>query len=293
MSYNTVEVSEYLSQLFEYYKFTVGATTYRYNNSSRDVTLSIGTPAIDGTYTAIPISMSEYEHARDAASLRTQITVPRDNTVAAFFRSSPPDGEVPVVVYRKHESDSEVIAWFQGSVRSCDFRGKEAVMLVEPLLAKMQRLGLYQRYQLTCNLQLYGSRCGVDPTDFDASVTVTDIDGLEVTVSGMPAVADDYYTGGYMQMADGSKRFITDHAGAVLTLMLDFDDLAVTDTVTIFAGCDRQQSTCRSKFFPSGGSLVAGVGNIRNFYGFFTNPNRNPFTQGLTQGGAQQGAPEI
>lgn len=293
MSFNSVEISAFTGALSEYYRIELDGTVYRYTNRPVNTTLSTGDADIDGTYTATPISLSEVEHSRDLSSLRVAVTVPRDNTVAAFFRSYIPDGQVTITIYRKHESDSEVIAWMIGTIRSCDWQESTAKLIVEPTLAKVRRLGLYQRFQPVCNLELYGTRCGVNRNDFKTTVTVTDIDGDVITVSGMPVVADDYYNGGYVQDADGSRRFITDHAGSDLTLLLTFEDLAVSDTVDIYPGCDRTQTTCRTKFYPSGGSLVAGIGNIRNYFGFFTLPGRNPFTQGGLTGGGPTGFASI
>ena len=288
MSFNAVEITAHSGIPAEYYRIELAdGTIYRYTGRPVNTTLSTGDADIDGTYTATPISLSEVEHTRDVTSLRVGVTVPRDNAVAALFQSYIPDGSVTITIYREHDSDPEVIAWMTGTIRSCDWQESTAKLIVEPTLTKVRRLGLRQRFQPICNLELYGTRCGVSRTDFDSSVTVSAVSGVNVTVTGMPVVSDGYYNGGYMQKADGSKRFITVHAGAVLTLMLPFDGLAVSDAVTIFAGCDRTQTTCRTKFFPSGGSLVAGTGNIRNFFGFFTLPGRNPFTQGgLTNAGA-------
>jgi len=286
VSFNSVEISEHGGRPSEYFRIELDGTVYRYTNRPLTTTLSTGDAEIDGTYTATSISLSEIEHARDLSSLRVGVTVPRDNAVAALFQSYLPDAAALIAIYRKHESDSEVIAWMTGTIRSCDWQESTAKLVVEPTLSKVRRLGLRQRFQPVCNLELYGTRCGVNRNDFKTAVTVSAIDGATITVTGMPSVAAGYYNGGYVQTADGSRRFIMEHDGADLTLLLSLEDLAVSDTLDIYAGCDRTQTTCRTKFYPSGGSLVAGVGNIRNYFGFFTLPGRNPFTQGgLTAGG--------
>lgn len=289
MAYDSIEISQYTGNLVEHFRFLVGSTEYLWTSAPADQTLSTGTTDQNGTYTATPIALSNLEHVRDLGDFTLQITVPRDNDVANLFRGYVPDPGVQVWVYRKHQSDTEVTTWFAGDVLSCDWKESQAVLNCQPNIGKMKRLGLWMRWQPTCNLQVYSTRCGVDPDDFTSSVTVTAIDGLTITVSGMPTVDDGYYNGGYIYDADGSRRHIELHTGDDLTLILDLDGLAVSDTISIVAGCDGFHETCRSKFFPAGGSLVVGVGNIRNFLGFFTTPNRNPFTQGLGAGAGPSG----
>lgn len=280
MPYDAVEISQYTANLVEHFRFLAG-TEYLWTSAPTDQTLTTGTADQNGVYIATPIALSNLEHVRDLGDFTLQITVPRDNTVANLFRAYVPDDGVQVWVYRKHQSDNEITTWFAGDVLSCEWKESQAVLTCQPNIGKMKRLGLWMRWQPTCNLQVYSTRCGVDPDDFTDSVTITAIDGLTITVSGMPAVADGYYNGGYVTDASGTKRHIEMHVGDDLTLMLDLAGLAVTDTVSLTAGCDGQQTTCRSKFFPAGGSLVAGIGNIRNFLGFFTSPDRNIFKDGL------------
>jgi uncharacterized phage protein (TIGR02218 family) len=285
MAYDTVEQSAYLGNLVEHFRFLVNATEYLYTSAPTDQTLSTGTAEQNGTYTATPIALSNLEHVRDHGDFIISITVPRDNTVAELFRGYVPDEGVQVWVYRKHVSDNEITTWFAGEVLSCEWRESQAILQCQPNIGKMRRLGLWMRWQPTCNLQVYSTRCGVDPADFTDSVTISAIDGLTLTVTGMPVVADGYYNGGYITDADGVKRHITLHEGADLTVLLDTGSLAATDVISITAGCDGQHTTCREKFFPSGGAFVSGTGNILNFFGYFTTPSRNPFTQGGLGGG--------
>lgn len=287
MSFNAVETSGHDGNPQEYFRFLVGSTNYRYTSGAPSAVLTSGTADQNGTYTATPISLSNLEQTRNHGDFTVSISVPRDNTIAAMFRGYVPDQGVQVWVYRKHESDTEITTWFAGEVLSCEWKESEAVLVCQPNIGKMSRLGLWMRWQPTCNLQVYSTRCGVGSADFTDSVTISAISGLTVTVTGMPAVADGWYNGGYITDASGTKRHIELHSGNDLTLLQELDGLAVSDVVDITAGCDGQHTTCRTKFFPSGGSLVAGVGNIRNFLGFFTSPDRDIFRDGL--GGSASG----
>lgn len=283
MSFNSVETSEYLGNLQEYYRFLVGTTNYRFVSGAKAVTLTTGTADQNGDYAPTPISLTNLEHTRSHGDFTVSISVPRDNAIADMFRAYVPDAGVQVWVYRKHESDNEITTWFAGEVLSCEWKESEAILVCQPIIGKMSGLGLWMRWQPTCNLQVYSPRCGVDPDDFTDSVTVTAISGLTITVSGMPAVSDGYYSGGYITDANGTKRHIEMHVGDELTLLLDLNGLAVSDVIDITRGCDGQHTTCRT-FFPAGGSLVPDVGNILNHLSFFTTPNRNIFKDGLGAG---------
>lgn len=290
MSFNSVEISEYAGQLTEYFRIEVGATVYRYVGGTRSETLATGNPTIDGTYVPLyPISIGELQHTRDAKSLEVGITVPRDTPVAAQFITTLPDQKFPITVYRKHQSDPEVISWFSGTILSCEFQESTATLTCRPVLGGISKEGLPWRYQVQCNLQFGSARCGIDVADYTSSVTVTSLAALSVTVSGIPAtdingtsITTGYYNGGYIQTTDGSRRFITDHTGNVMSLLTPFrtGSIAVTNTVSIVAGDDHTHTTCRTKFL-----------NIANFLGFFTIPVRNIFTQGgLTRGGSSGAA---
>lgn len=279
-TYDAVEKSAYDGQLDEYYKFVVGTTTYRFKRGVLNETLSTGVSAIDGTYTAVPITMSEPEHTKDSQSSNITISVDKDNAVAQLFGSTPPDVAVTVFVYRKHATSTDARIFWQGTVLAGKVRESGEVDLVcEPLLARLQRRGLWWRHQPTCNLTLYSPRCGVAVASFSHTATVSVIDGDTITVTGLPALAADYFVTGWMQAPDGSRRFIKAQSGSTFTILLAFDVLSVGNTVTLVAGCKRDYTTCDTKF-----------SNVDRFLGFFRTPLRNPFTQGgLTHNQSGQG----
>jgi uncharacterized phage protein (TIGR02218 family) len=284
MAFNDVEISAFGGNITEFYKITVGTTIYRYNNGTQSITLATGDAEIDGAYTPVPsIEMSEIEHARDVRNLAIQLAVPRDNPVALLFRGVPPDGIADILALRKHASDPQVIRWWRGTIEAVRIRESQAQLICAPTLARLATSGLQMRWQLQCNLQTYSARCGLNIADYSSTVTITAISGLDITVSGMPAVADGYYNGGFLIAPDGKRRMITSHVGSVLTLLLTADSLAITDSITIVAGDDHSYTTCKNKF-----TVVNPTrGNVDNFLGIPTAPNRNPWTQGGLTGGRQ------
>lgn len=283
MSFGTQEESKSGRSPREFYKFIVGDTTYRYTAGPVPLTLSdVLNPDADGEYLPTSIECGPVAHEREAGASRITITVPRDNPIAVLFIQFIPDIAISAFVYRRHETDEfeRVVTWVTGTVRQCEFKESKAFLTIETPKAKLQRLGLYQKYQLVCQLATYSPRCGVDREDFKDTGTVAAIDGLVVTITGLAHEADEnWYTGGYILTPAGSHRFIEAHDGDELTLMLTASDLEVGQVVDVFAGDDHTHTTCRTKFFPAGDPDNPD-GNIENHFGFFTSPGRNPFTQG-------------
>jgi Phage conserved hypothetical protein BR0599. len=300
MSFQSVEISDYNAKPIELYAFMIGSTPYRFTNvakeqvitgTSVDQTIGGITMSANGTYVPAIISMSELEDTPNPEQLAADFLLTRDNPVALAFRSAPPGFVLPVMVWRKHASDPEVVKWFKGDIVSCSLQESRATINAEPPLAKAARLGNQQRYQYQCNKTTYSERCGVDVADFTFNVVIDDINGNVITLTALPggaASVDGYFTGGYMTAPDGTVRFITMQDNLDLDLMLTFDagSIAIGNTVQITAGDDRMPETCRDKFFAAGDSGNP-EGNIANFFGFFTRPARNPWKQGgLASAGA-------
>ena len=277
MSFNATETSGQSGAPIEFFYFQVGGIEHRFTNHVEAYTLAdSGVEGADGEYLPALIRLEELEDTAELAQLEAQIVTTRDNPVASAFRAAPPGFELPVGVFRMHLSDPdlEVINWLHGNVISCVKIESEARLTVEPPLARARRLGNPLRYQFQCNKMTYSEACGVNAADYTFSATVTDIDGAELTLSGLPTGLDEsfaasYFVGGYVTTADGSRRFIVSQAGDTLRLMLNFDDLELGETVEVTAGDDRFHLTCQNKF-----------GNIGKFFGFFTRPQRNPWKQG-------------
>ncbi|MQQ09112.1 DUF2163 domain-containing protein [Epibacterium sp. SM1979] len=118
-----------------------------------------------------------------------------------------------------------------------------------------------------CDVRRLGDgRCGLDLTAWQATATVVSVDGLEVWVSGLdefnPGFFDkgtvEWLTGGNAGSA-GDIRATLDSAGSlVLSLWrAPAATIAIGDTLTVTAGCNRTADTCRNRF-----------NNLVNFRGF-------------------------
>ncbi|MEM9221490.1 MAG: DUF2163 domain-containing protein [Pseudomonadota bacterium] len=116
-----------------------------------------------------------------------------------------------------------------------------------------------------CGSSFGGSSCGVDIAAAAKTVTVTNIDGARITVTGINGKQTAWATGGTAVVTSGSangmRRIVTKHAiettGVVLTLLEPILDLNTGDQLEVTPGCNKSSTDCASKH-----------GNSANFQGF-------------------------
>jgi hypothetical protein len=104
-----------------------------------------------------------------------------------------------------------------------------------------------------CPHILYDRNCKVDRNFFCAVTTVTGIDGRRVIVGSLAPFTSDptfFLFGEFLHNATGERQtIITQTGGNVLTLSLPMPDLAIGDTVQLYAGCSHDLTTaCGPKF---------------------------------------------
>jgi len=124
-------------------------------------------------------------------------------------------------------------------------------------------------YQGLCDAVVGDCRCGVDLTapDMQGFATVTAlVDDHRVVVAGLDGFDAGWFGFGRAEWTDGRRMGLRDGvvtharlaAGDVLGFGVSVGDwVAVGDTLTVTAGCDRRFATCRQKF-----------ANAVNFRGF-------------------------
>lgn len=122
-----------------------------------------------------------------------------------------------------------------------------------------------------CDARRLGDgRCRLDLTNWRGLGTVLRAQGLEVVLSGLDGFETGYFDRGIIQWtggdnlgSDGDVR-VSALSGNETTLSLWRNParvIAVGDTLTVTAGCDRTGATCRSRF-----------DNLINFRGFLHMP---------------------
>jgi len=118
-----------------------------------------------------------------------------------------------------------------------------------------------------CDARRLGdARCRIDLAGWQATATVTAVEGLEVTVSGLETFSARFFDKGTIEWltghnagTDGDIRATFDSAGSLVISLWRSPAAAVQigDTLTAVAGCNRMAETCRDRF-----------NNLLNFRGF-------------------------
>ena len=268
MTFETLETSQQDGRPIELYEFRRDHLRWRYTSGADIVVINAD------TWSPVPINRSAIESTSSADKSGIKIEVARDNEVADLFRVAPPSDVVLLYVYRYHYADEETRVLWVGRVLNCEWRGSLATLTCEPVTVSMNRMGLRRLYQRNCPHKLYGGKCGVSRAGYEVTGAVDAISGNAVSVSEADALADGHFNGGGLEWinSDGvtERRLITDHTGAVLTLSMSIDGLAVAESVTIYPGCKKTTSDCLTKF-----------SNLSNFGGFPYIPTKNPFDGSL------------
>lgn len=249
----------------ELYVWTVGSTTIRETNAFLSVSHG------GNTYTPVSIRRTAIDRGTEQDAARLTLTVPQDHAVAVDFRAMPPDS-VELEVWQK-QSGTYVRIWV-GRVVTATWKGSTAELQAEPPLTMARQRGLRGMFQLTCRHRLSDHRCGA--IVLGDAYTVSAVSGTSVTLTGLgafittkvaayPANGANWYVGGFL-LFSGSRRQILSHSGDVVTLHAPIPDLAVSDSVSLYAGCSHTLNECDAKF-----------SNATHFGGFPFLPPKNPF----------------
>ncbi|WP_116652863.1 DUF2163 domain-containing protein [Pelagibacterium sediminicola] len=120
-------------------------------------------------------------------------------------------------------------------------------------------------YQHLCDAALGDGRCTVnlEASAYRRNATVSAVRGpATLAVTGLGSLAEGWFTHGFARWTSGKRigieDAITQHAGGTLGFASPVGNWAEPgDTLTVYAGCDKQFGTCRTKF-----------SNGANFQGF-------------------------
>jgi uncharacterized phage protein (TIGR02218 family) len=140
-------------------------------------------------------------------------------------------------------------------------------------------------FQFGCDADLGDQRCGINPNS-PAYRGVGTIDSVasarRFTAAGLGAFADGWFTRGLVTFTSGAnvgravevkRHELRDGVVTIELWQEPGEMLAVSDTFTVTAGCDKQLPTCRAKF-----------ANVVNFRGFPHMPG-NDFVTSFARSG--------
>jgi uncharacterized phage protein (TIGR02218 family) len=269
MAYETLERSTWHGAPVELYRFVLGTQMWTFTSSDGD-----GWNYLSEDYAPIPIHRSEPEQSEEPAAHRLSITMPRNEAIPRLFVAFVPPQTMWLTIFRKHRADAEVVALWQGVVRSAAWKGSEAELQCDPIEALLARMGLRRLFGPLCNHMLYDAGCTVPASAFMREATILNTTGFNLVASEFASEPDGWFTAGFVKRANGDMRFIMGHVSDTITLLAPFPGTLNGEVVEAYAGCDHLFSTCVGKFgdYTEDGATHGGWSEM---------PTKNPFQTGL------------
>jgi len=162
-------------------------------------------------------------------------------------------------------SPIEVSVIFIGQIKDVSFKGGTAQVNCVGFEHFLKKTIPAWRYQLTCNHQVFDTKCALTKASYKTTETIT-LDATKTILTGTDfgLQVNGYFIGGEVVFGTES-RTITAHTGTAITIMYPFVELVSTDDVDAYPGCDGRAETCRDKY-----------SNILNFLGMPFIPIENP-----------------
>jgi hypothetical protein len=273
-------MSDYLQETF-LYEFKLGSNTWRFTSNAVD--------CVDNSshvWIACAISDDGVKQSGEAVTDALSITSPQRIAPAQMFMVTPSAREMAVNIYRADlvplTSDQldaqlpqrQVIglrAVYAGEVAQANFpMPGRCVFACETISASMRREGLRLGWQRQCPYSLYDPvTCKVSKASHAVTVTITEINGFNVTVSGLGSPPAGLYNAGLFEYTHPVKGLepltIESQVGGVLTMFSPPDDLFVGMSVTVYRGCAKTPEACQS------------LSNYPNYGGVPNLPGKSPF----------------
>ncbi|AKU43206.1 hypothetical protein RCSPARTAN_23 [Rhodobacter phage RcSpartan] len=251
----------------ELYRFVEGDSAFIYTVTSADVQAVYS----GETYEPVAIGRDEVESKGEMARDNIKVSLSLQNPVARKWFLSSLDFPLTLTIFS--QTDDETETEWKGRLASVSPKKSVIEFTFESVFTSMRRMGLRQRYQITCPHALYGRGCNLEKNDFDTTGSVTNVTNAVVTVPAAAGFADGYFSSGIFEDNAGNLRFILSHVGSQLTLIRPMNDLinyananGYPIACRIFPGCDRTTTTCKNRF-----------DNLNNYGGFPFIPGKNPF----------------
>ncbi len=239
------------------YTVTHNGRDYLFTSANEDLEIS-GT-----TYKAIPISRTEIVYDLEHSSCK--ITAP-----VGIMPFSQLVDITPIKPFEvKIKSYPENITMYEGILQKVTvdlFSGKINIELITKI--SLQDNVLPRRtFGKSCSWELGGDECGVNLDLFKETLPIdtVNINGLQLTHPNFATHPDGWFDSGVAVTDLDEFVFIVKHIGDTITIMTRFQQISEANELRVFAGCDKQASTCKDKF-----------NNICNFSGFPYIPTNNP-----------------
>ena len=163
-------------------------------------------------------------------------------------------------------TNGEAVKWFVGQVSTAVAGRQKAKITVESDLALLAVQMPRRVLQPACSHQFCDTGCtlALATYTFSGTVSATGPNGLTSFTSGLTQ-ADSYFDLGYVKFTSGANSGLSStikqftHTNGVVQLVAPLPNVPATgDTFSVVAGCDKQLTTCKTKFAADNSSHFGG-----------------------------------
>lgn len=270
-TFDQLESSQEGSNPFELYEFILGGVSFFYTSAEDEITVGLN------VFTPIAISRGKLGQSGDQSTRTLTISMPTETAISQKYRKIPPGEKAVVNVFRFQRNESPAFATeillFKGLVATCRFPndGNTAEFAVRSVESSLNfNIPLYN-FGGMCQLLLYSTACGADPTVFDHLGTCTSTSGDTITIDGLNASGLSMASGYIRPTGVNDFRMVLSQSGDVVTLLLPFQLDPTGQTMQAFAGCDHLiEGDCATTF-----------DRVNDYRGYAFVPSRDIFASGL------------
>lgn len=266
MTFDSYESSVDDGRPIHLFRFIMGETVWRYTSADEDLTIG------GYVWKAVPITDDGVRESGESTGDSTVIEASVSIGPAQVYMSSPPSTTILVHRLALHEGMTAPIVNYSGEVVQVDFGGQPGKCKIgcQKLSATMRRNGLRLGYQRSCPYALYDqATCKVNRASYAVTVTLSAVDGFDVSSPDFAAHPANYFTGGLIEwvhpMRGTQYVAIESHSGGVATIFGDTSLFYPGITVRAYPGCARTLAACQS------------FNNTLNYGGFPAMPGKSPY----------------
>lgn len=221
-------------------------------------------------YTPATLERGQAKYDSQLEVTTMNITAGYLNDPATDFLSVNPIEILWIQISKLHREQDPLEAdiIFIGQIKDVSFKGVQANIKCVGFEHFLKKTVPSWRYQLTCNHQVFDTKCSLAAATYKITETITlDATGTILTGTAFGTKADGFFVGGEVKFGAESRTIVA-HVGTAITIMYKMIELESTDSVDVYPGCDGRAETCRDKY-----------DNILNFLGFPFIPTENPATR--------------
>lgn len=155
-----------------------------------------------------------------------------------------------------YDSNTKVRDLGTGWLGEVTLPGDEYIAEYRSLTQKLQQT-IGRTYNAECDATLGDARCGINLASFTDTGTITSVTSNSVFIDTalIGTQSDNYYNYGLITFTSGLNNGLArevkdynDATGEITTLLPFPYTIEVSDTFTVYAGCDKVKSTCIDKF---------------------------------------------